>query len=747
VPDPLLTALHPGAPASGAAVASQLARSLGPAEASAQPPSWLLPAQAPSFRRVLSALERYGGALLADPVGSGKTFIALAVAAEVNRGPTACLVPAALLTQWQAVASSLGVPLALCSHERVSRGCLPRCSRGLVIVDESHHFRNPRTRRYRHLAPWLVGRSVLLLTATPIVNRTVDLAHQLLLGVRDDALMPEGVSSILALLRRGCSTPALGQLVFENHAIIDSRPRRLWSGNKPDARECSAAGQMLARVDRLQLSKSEAIATLIRGVLLRGASSSPAAFGESLRRYRKLLLHAQDALRAGRSIDRRELKRFTRELDDQLVWWELLPIGKAHSEIDLGDLDQLGALIQEAENAMVGPDPKVERVRTLLADATPTLIFAASRATVRYLRDRLADQRIAWCTGDRAGIGRAMLSRRSVLSWFLGPVSSEQAPTHLVVTDVAAEGLDLKRVARVIHYDLPWTPMRLEQREGRAVRHGSSHTDIEVVTFALPPALERRLQLTATLVRKRRLPAALGLGAWGKHIWQWRAELANRFEGAPAAYGVAWVPAPPAGLLAGYGFHRVGQPGAVSAAVLWIDADGKWTESTEILMSRLESAATHHEILPVDYAQLQEYLTVLTKPVRDRLNSAQGRRWIAPEPSPGISKVVRRLHALVRQAVRRHDARALRQLERATAFVAAGHTAGETALLDRLAVASQSEFKALIGTLPSRETVADQLEVRLTGLVIFGPPKTGSGAVACPAWPDSRPPCSTSTVP
>src|ERR1043166_323673 len=54
-------------------------------------------------------------------------------------------------------------------------------------------------RGYATLAPWCVGRRGLLVSATPAVNRLEDVAHQLLLFVRDDALGWSGVAS----LRRG----------------------------------------------------------------------------------------------------------------------------------------------------------------------------------------------------------------------------------------------------------------------------------------------------------------------------------------------------------------------------------------------------------------------------------------------------------------------------------------------------------------------------------------------------------------
>ena len=125
-------------------VARAMARRLAPDEDPDAPPGWLRPEQSRSFRRILHALRRYGGALLADPVGSGKTYVALAAAASLNRGrPTACLVPATLVEQWMATARALGLALVTVSHQSASRGRLPQVDRGLVVIDEAHHFRNP----------------------------------------------------------------------------------------------------------------------------------------------------------------------------------------------------------------------------------------------------------------------------------------------------------------------------------------------------------------------------------------------------------------------------------------------------------------------------------------------------------------------------------------------------------------------------------------------------------------------------
>ena len=337
--EPLATALRPGPPAAAANVAAALARSLAPAEAADPPPDWLWPEQVLSFSRVLHAVRSYHGALLADPVGTGKTYIALAVAAVVNgKHPTACLVPAALVSQWEAVARRLGVSAIAWSHERVSRGSLPQAGGRLVVVDESHHFRNPATRRYGHLAPWLVGRRALLVSASPVVNRLADLQHQLALTIRDDALARHGVGSLATLLEQGHGHPALGHLIVARPAATGRRPAQRERVVSLTDATLLPLGAALAGVDRLRLSTRGPVAALVRAAFWRAAASSPAALLGSLDRYRRLLLHARDAAAAGQTLDRKVLRAVTNELDDQLLLWELIDLHPSGSDLATDDL-------------------------------------------------------------------------------------------------------------------------------------------------------------------------------------------------------------------------------------------------------------------------------------------------------------------------------------------------------------------------------------------------------------------------
>ena len=98
-----------------------------------------------------------------------------------------------------------------------------------------------------------------------------------------------------------------------------------------------------------------------------------------------------------------------------------------------------------------------------------------------------------------------------------------------------------RRASRVVHYDAPWTPMRLEQREGRALRLGSHPHSVDGHPFLPPPILEAALGIEHGLARKARLPALVGLGPAAPAEWTWRTELAARIGTLPGVTGIGVV--------------------------------------------------------------------------------------------------------------------------------------------------------------------------------------------------------------
>lgn len=701
-------------------VAAAIARVALPPEREITTPAWLRPRQATIVRRALAALDAYGGVLIAEATGSGKTWIALATASLCAPEPHQCLVPAAIADQWRATAARLGIDVIVTSHERASRGGLPT-ARGFAIIDESHRFRNPATRRYGYAARWLVGRRAMLLTATPLVNRIADLGAQLALVLPDDVLAHTGIPSLRNL--GNVATPAgagrlpaaLAQVMLASPVPDELVPRRrVVVEQAGDGLDCA-----LSAIDGLALSRSPAIAALIRSVLLRAAASSPAALAGALRRYRLLLLHAADARAAGVTPSRAALRHWIGEAAEQTALWPLLE-GDGDPELVPEDLDTLAAAEAAQAAALRSADAKAKRLAAIVADGRRTLVFTGARETALWLRGHVGAP-AAWCTGDRAGIGRTALPRAAVLAGFQPGNGHGGAPHVLIATDVAAEGLDLQRAERVVHYDLPWTPTRLDQREGRAARLGNAAATVEVVRFDPPEAIERRIRQMEILRRKAGLPARVGLA--GAALSRWCAlveRLAESSCGAGALAGTAMVawPGEP-GFLASLSLIQAasGRPLPCGSFTAWFGAGREPTPDPCLMADALAAAATGAGI-PADREVLAGAMASLRRHARSMLRDAHAAPWLRPGSVPAARLLARRLGAAGRDAARRRSAREIETVDRALRFLARGHTAGEQRLIAELAELPAAELQRRIQRLPA-SPARGALTVRLDGLILF----------------------------
>ncbi|MGB4425907.1 MAG: helicase-related protein, partial [Limnochordia bacterium] len=141
--------------------------------------------QEDAVQQALTVLEEYGGVILADVVGLGKSVIASWLARERNgRGLVIC--PPALIgdrresTGWYKYLNDFG----LHDWDVYSLGDLEGVQRYLaqygddidtIIVDEAHRFRNEDTQAYERLSQICANRHVILLTATPFNNAPADI--------------------------------------------------------------------------------------------------------------------------------------------------------------------------------------------------------------------------------------------------------------------------------------------------------------------------------------------------------------------------------------------------------------------------------------------------------------------------------------------------------------------------------------------------------------------------------------------
>jgi SNF2 family DNA or RNA helicase len=157
--------------------------------------------QQEGFERAVRLLELHRGCIVADAVGLGKTYIGLRVLdhyliKDKRPGyvPRALVVCPAQLRDlvWLKKLDEFGIKADVLSQEEISRKTfdIRRYNKhDIIVVDESHNFRNSATNRYINLQK-LIGsgkrnKRVLLLTATPLNTSIYDLYHQILLLTRN----------------------------------------------------------------------------------------------------------------------------------------------------------------------------------------------------------------------------------------------------------------------------------------------------------------------------------------------------------------------------------------------------------------------------------------------------------------------------------------------------------------------------------------------------------------------------------
>ena len=329
--------------------------------------------------------------------------------------------------------------------------------------------------------------------------------------------------------------------------------------------------------------------------------------------------------------------RVTRQ---QLVLWEMLCEAARSTDLSLADAAPVAALLVAASDAARRPDGKFERLDAIVSDGRPTIVFTTFRDSLAWLRSRLVDHRPAWINGDGAGLGPATLDREAVLSWFRpegrsDPHRVSRCPTILLTTDVAAEGLDLQGAGRIVHYDLPWTSVRIDQRNGRALRLGTRWDDIPIVEFHPPPDLETRLGQLERLARKRRLASRAGVAPDGHWLYRWRVDLAAWAGAVPPESRMSVVTGDEPGWLLGLALDLVDERGVTApmpASLLWIGEDGSVTVAKQLVQLLCDVARRPWRAPSTADRRLA--LTVLLPIVRGRLRDAATALWRAPRRTP-----------------------------------------------------------------------------------------------------------------
>ena len=443
------------------------------------------------------------GVILADEVGLGKSFVGAALMRDfLDDGVTVeLIVPASLVPQWRETLAKFAVFARITTHDGLLSDSTVAHDDGnrLIVVDEAHAFRNPATKRYAALARRSIGARMLLITATPICNAIDDLRALVDLIAPDDLLADRGVPSIdVAFDKRDreWNATVIAELMIRRDRDV-----------LPDSLRFGALDREVVRHDVFDAAGIDALQfplvasnSLLRSFLWRRLESSEAALLESIRRQLRFYTRALDSLSRGVALDKREYRRaFGREEDrdafQQVLFWELWA-PPATTAIDPPAIEEEMARLEDLRRDVErSPRAKREQLAAMLRDTRePVLIFTSSVATARDLYAALK-------TEHRCGI--ATSRERDDASVAYERFRSGQLDV-LVATDMASEGLNLQRAGVVIHYDLPWNPVKLDQRNGRAYRIGQTRTSVRAIYFVPRTDHTRVVGVIASKNRERR---------------------------------------------------------------------------------------------------------------------------------------------------------------------------------------------------------------------------------------------------
>jgi len=214
--------------------------------------------QEDAVHRIMNRLKKYGAALVADSVGLGKTWIAKKVIEEFGfykRRKFLIVCPAQLRGMWEKEVKDLILsPFIISQEELAAPDFLHKTNLvlksgledvSLMVIDESHNFRNPLSNRWENCFSLLEnieqknGKSpfVLLLTATPINNTLWDLYWQIMLMtlMKKELFLKDGIEDILKHFKRverQDNPELLGDILNE---ISIRRTRDYIKRNYPDA--------------------------------------------------------------------------------------------------------------------------------------------------------------------------------------------------------------------------------------------------------------------------------------------------------------------------------------------------------------------------------------------------------------------------------------------------------------------------------------------------------------------------------
>jgi ATP-dependent helicase HepA len=407
----------------------------------------------------------------------------------------------------------------------------------LVIVDEAHHIRNSDTLLH-HGVRFLCdhAQAVVLLTATPVQLGSEDL-FTLLNVLRPDLVLDRPSFLQMAepnsLINQAIRHCRLSRSGWQNQALTclnqvsQTEWGRLFLRESPEFQKVYDALQSdeVNEADRVALIKEmEELYTFshiinrtrrrdIGEFTTRKPETIPVRFTDQQQHLHDTLLgvigrilarsHGQQNVKFMMTTIRRQAASclhglaplLTDILSGKLSELEVLEASDGDAAFDCNFLESIRAEIEEllaAADTLDPEDPKLQIFTKVLRDKAElprnkSLVFSTFRHTLGYLYNHLHG------LGLRAGLIHGEIAeevRSDLRHRFSLPTEHADAIDVLLSSEVGCEGLDFQFCDLLINYDLPWNPMRIEQRIGRIDRYGQESDTIAIVNFVTPGTVD-----------------------------------------------------------------------------------------------------------------------------------------------------------------------------------------------------------------------------------------------------------------
>jgi SNF2 family DNA or RNA helicase len=381
----------------------------------------------------------------------------------------------------------------------------------VVIFDEAHKLTKDMSDN--ETARFKAGKKLadttpilLLLTATPHQGDTSKFRN--LLNLVDPYLFykgcemtPENVKKVTVRNNKRAAVDFNGNRLFKQRITSLNLIKR---DSKDDEIEVQLYDTVTEYVSEYyDMASREQDRTLMFLLLIyqRMVSSSSRAILKSLTKRMNALLEikemadaANDEITSFNNLDTEDLEELTAEEQmDQLERYESLKKTTRNRKYIESELEILKRCTELARSASTGRNDT--KFRTLLEiidefiirENKPDLkfiIFTEFIETQKYISDSLRS----------LGYSTALINGQiSADEKIKARNDFQNKAQFLISTDAGGEGINLQFCWVMINYDLPWNPMRLEQRIGRIDRIGQEH-DVKIINFQLADTVEQRVR-------------------------------------------------------------------------------------------------------------------------------------------------------------------------------------------------------------------------------------------------------------